>query len=94
MWRRHGLAGFAFKDDKGAWTGLDVDYCRAIAAAVLKDPEKVNYIPLTTKLRFTALKAGDVDVLIREFDTDFHPRHPARAQASPASTSMPAKGLW
>ena len=75
-----GLAGFAFKDDKGAWRGLDVDYCRAIAAAVLKDPEKVNYVPLTTKLRFTALKAGDVDVLIRNFDADFHPRHSARAK--------------
>ena len=51
-----GLAGFAFKDDKGVWKGLDVDYCRAIAAAVFKDPEKVNYVPLTTKVRFTALK--------------------------------------
>src|SRR5215204_4917710 len=58
-----GLAGFAFKDDKGA--------CRAIAAAVLKDPEKVNYVPLTTKLRFTALKAGDVDVLIRDSTLTF-----------------------
>ena len=66
-----GLAGFAFKDDKGAWRGLDVDYCRAIAAAVLKDPEKVNYVPLTTKLRFTALKAGDVDVLIRNSTLTF-----------------------
>src|SRR5215208_5722530 len=66
-----GLAGFAFKDDKGAWRGLDVDYCRAIAAAVLKDPEKVNYVPLTTKLRFTALKAGDVDVLIRDSTLTF-----------------------
>jgi general L-amino acid transport system substrate-binding protein len=66
-----GLAGFAFKDDKGAWRGLDVDYCRAIAAAVLKDPEKVNYVPLTTKLRFTALKSGDVDVLIRDSTLTF-----------------------
>jgi len=66
-----GHAGFAFKDDKGVWKGLDVDYCRAIAAAVLKDPEKVNYVPLTTKVRFTALKGGDVDVLIRDSTLTF-----------------------
>jgi general L-amino acid transport system substrate-binding protein len=66
-----GLAGFAFKDDKGVWKGLDVDYCRAIAAAVLKDPEKVTYVPLTTKVRFTALKGGDVDVLIRDSTLTF-----------------------
>ena len=66
-----GLAGFAFKDDKGVWRGLDIDYCRAIAAAVLKDPDKVNYVPLTTKVRFTALKGGDVDVLIRDSTLTF-----------------------
>lgn len=66
-----GLAGFAFKDDKGVWRGLDVDYCRAIAAVVLKDPDKVNYVPLTTKVRFTALKGGDVDVLIRDSTLTF-----------------------
>jgi len=66
-----GLAGFAFKDDKGIWRGLDIDYCRAIAAAVLKDPDKVNYVPLTTKVRFTALKGGDVDVLIRDSTLTF-----------------------
>ena len=60
-----GLADLPSRTTRGRGRGLDVDYCRAIAAAVLKDPEKVNYIPLTTKLRFTALKAGDVDVLIR-----------------------------
>ena len=66
-----GLAGFAFKDDKGVWKGLDVDYCRAIAAAIFKDPEKVTYTPLTTKVRFTALKGGDVDVLIRDSTLTF-----------------------
>jgi general L-amino acid transport system substrate-binding protein len=66
-----GLAGFAFKDDKGIWKGLDVDYCRALAAAVRKDPDKVNYVPLTTKVRFTALKGGDVDVLIRDSTLTF-----------------------
>lgn len=60
-----GLAGFGLPDDKGAWTGLDVDYCRAIAAAVLGDPTKVKYIPLNAKDRFTALQSGEVDVLVR-----------------------------
>ncbi|WP_460452365.1 amino acid ABC transporter substrate-binding protein [Alsobacter sp. SYSU BS001988] len=66
-----GLAGFAFKDDSGTWKGLDVDYCRAIAAATLKDPSKVNYVPLTTKVRFTALQGGDIDVLIRDSTLTF-----------------------
>ena len=49
-----GAPGFAVKDDKGKWVGLDIDFCRSIAAATLGDPEKVNYIPLTAKVRFTA----------------------------------------
>ncbi len=60
-----GLAGFSNPDDKGNWTGLDVDYCKAIAAAVLGDPNKVKYIPTTAKERFTALQSGESDVLIR-----------------------------
>jgi general L-amino acid transport system substrate-binding protein len=60
-----GLAGFSNPDDKGNWTGLDVDYCKAIAAAVLGDPNKVKYIPTTAKERFTALQSGEADVLIR-----------------------------
>jgi general L-amino acid transport system substrate-binding protein len=60
-----GLAGFAQPDDKGNWTGFDVDYCRAVAAAVLGDPGKVKFAPLTPKERFTALQSGEVDVLIR-----------------------------
>jgi general L-amino acid transport system substrate-binding protein len=60
-----GLAGFAQPDDKGNWTGFDVDYCRAIAAAVFGDPAKVKYVPLTPKERFTALQSGEVDVLVR-----------------------------
>jgi general L-amino acid transport system substrate-binding protein len=60
-----GLAGFSAPDDKGAWTGMDVDYCKAIAAAVFGDANKVKYVPTTAKERFTALQSGEVDVLIR-----------------------------
>lgn len=60
-----GLAGFALPDAQGNWTGFDVDYCRAIAAAVFGDPSKVRFIPLTAKDRFTALQSGEVDVLAR-----------------------------
>ena len=60
-----GLAGFSAPDDKGNWTGLDVDYCRAIAAAVLGDANKVRYVPTTAKERFTALLSGEIDVLNR-----------------------------
>ncbi|MCG0576802.1 amino acid ABC transporter substrate-binding protein [Burkholderia cenocepacia] len=59
------LPGFAFLDSKGAWQGLDVDMCRAIAAAVLGDASKTKITPLTTQQRFTALQAGEVDVLTR-----------------------------
>ncbi len=60
-----GLAGFSQKDEKGAWSGLDVDACRAVAAAVLGDASKVQYKPLTAKERFTALQSGEIDVLSR-----------------------------
>ena len=60
-----GLAGFGIPDDKGQWTGLDVDVCRAIAAAVLGDSKKVKFVALDAKNRFTALQSGEVDVLSR-----------------------------
>jgi len=60
-----GLPGFSSPDDKGNWTGLDVDICRAIAAAIFNDPAKVKYIPLSAKDRFTALQSGEIDVLSR-----------------------------
>jgi general L-amino acid transport system substrate-binding protein len=60
-----GLAGFSAADDKGVWSGLDVDYCKAMAAAVLGDAGKVRYVPTTTKERFTALQSGELDVLSR-----------------------------
>ena len=60
-----GLAGFSAPDAGGRWMGLDVDICRAIAAAVVGDPAKVTYVPLTAQQRFTALQSGEVDVLSR-----------------------------
>lgn len=59
------LPGFGMPDAQGAWTGLDVDLCRAIAAAIFNDASKVKFVPLSAKDRFTALQSGDVDVLIR-----------------------------
>jgi len=59
------LGGFGMPDAQGQWTGLDVDVCRAIAAAVLGDATKVKFFPLTAKDRFTALQSGEVDVLVR-----------------------------
>jgi general L-amino acid transport system substrate-binding protein len=59
------LPGFGLPDAQGNWTGLDVDLCRAIAAAIFNDGSKVKFVPLTAKDRFTALQTGDVDVLIR-----------------------------
>src|ERR1700756_34536 len=60
-----GLAGFGLPDAQGNWTGLDVDVCRAIAAAIFDDPTKVKFVPLSAKDRFTALQSGEVDVLVR-----------------------------
>lgn len=59
------LLGFSNVETDGSYTGIDVDYCRAVAAAVLGDPDKVEYTDLTAETRFTALQSGDVDVLIR-----------------------------
>lgn len=60
-----GLAGFGVPDDKGNWTGLDVDLCRGIAAAIFGDGTKVKFVPLSAKDRFTALQSGEIDVLSR-----------------------------
>lgn len=60
-----GLPGFSFADAKGQYRGIDVDVCRAVAAAVFGDAEKVKFSPLTAKERFTALQSGEIDVLSR-----------------------------
>ncbi|MGO4835363.1 amino acid ABC transporter substrate-binding protein [Rhizobiaceae sp. 2RAB30] len=61
-----GVAGYSVPDDQGKWTGFDVDFCRAVAAAVLGDPQKLDFVPLSTKERFTALQSGAVDLLSRQ----------------------------
>ncbi|MFC5386332.1 amino acid ABC transporter substrate-binding protein [Aquamicrobium segne] len=60
-----GLAGFSAPNEKGEWTGIDVDYCRALAAAIFGDGTKVKFTGLSAKDRFTALQSGEVDVLSR-----------------------------
>ncbi len=60
-----GLYGFAAKGEDGTWTGFDVDYCRAVAAAVLGDAKKVDFVPATTTDRFDKLQKGEVDILAR-----------------------------
>ena len=60
-----GITGFAAPDANGVWQGFDVDLCRAVAAAVLGDPEKVEFKPLSSETRFTALAGGEVDILSR-----------------------------
>ena len=60
-----GLAGFGLPNDDGVWEGIDVDVCRAVAAAVFGDASKVEYVPTTSKVRFTVLQSGEVDMLSR-----------------------------
>ncbi len=60
-----GIAGFSIKDGSGRWSGMDVDFCRAVAAAVLGDSEKVIFVPLFASARFPALKANRIDLLAR-----------------------------
>ena len=60
-----GLPGFSSLDERGTWTGFDVDFCRAIAAAIFGDPKKVKLVPLTADARFQALRDGKIDVLSR-----------------------------
>ncbi|KHD09175.1 amino acid ABC transporter substrate-binding protein [Candidatus Thiomargarita nelsonii] len=60
-----GIAGFSAPDDKGHWTGMDVDICRSVAAAIFSNANKVKYIPLTAKERLIALQSGEIDLLSR-----------------------------
>jgi len=60
-----GLPGFSAPNSKGQWIGMDVDICRAVAAAIFNDPEKVRYVSLSAQQRFTALQSGEVDILSR-----------------------------
>ena len=60
------LPGFGQIDAQGRWTGFDIDFCRAVATAVLGDPDKVDFVPLTTRERLSALRQGTIDVLSRD----------------------------
>ena len=60
-----GLTGFSAPDKNGKYAGIDVDYCKALAAAILGSPDKVKYVPLTAQQRFTALQSGEIDLLSR-----------------------------
>jgi len=88
-----GIAGFALADSQGKWVGLDVDVCRAVAAAIFGDAEKVKYVPTTAQQRFTALQSGEVDILSRT-TTITLTRDTALASTSPASTTMTARASW
>ena len=65
-------------DSQGKWTGIDVDICRAVAAAIFGDAEKVKFVPLTAQQRFTALQSGEVDMLARNTTWTLTARHRAR----------------
>ncbi len=67
-----GLPGFSNPDDQGNWQGLDVDICRALAAAIFGDIGKAKFLPLSAKVRFTALQSGEVDVLTRNTTWSMH----------------------
>jgi general L-amino acid transport system substrate-binding protein len=67
-----GIPGYAYQDSSGEYQGLDIAYCRAIADAVLGDPKKVKFIGLTSKERFSVLKSGEIDVLIRDSEHSFY----------------------
>ena len=59
------IPGFSMLDSNGVMRGIDADYCRAIAAAVIGDANKVKWVPVTAQTRFTALQSGEIDVLVR-----------------------------
>ncbi len=66
-----GIPGYAYQDSKGEWQGLDIAYCRAIADAIFGSPAKVKYIGVTSKVRFSVLQSGEIDVLIRDSEHTF-----------------------
>ena len=88
-----GLPGFSYMDERGAWSGFDVDVCRAIAAATLGDPNRVRLVPLTAEARFQALKDGKIDVLSRK-STWTMGASPNTGSPSPPSPITTARASW
>ena len=82
-----GLLGFSNADDKNNWSGFDVDFCRAVAAAIFDDPSKVAFVPLDAPARFTALQSNKIDVLSRNttwtMSRENHPRQRHEAGGEP-----------
>ena len=87
------LAGFGLPDPQGNWTGFDVDFCRAVAAAIFNDPTKVKFVPLTSKDRFTALQSGEIDVLSRNTTWTLS-RDTSLGLEFPAVTFLTARASW
>ena len=87
-------AGFSLPDSKGVMQGIDADYCRAVAAAVLGDANKVKFAPLTTQNRFTALQSGEVDLLVAQHHLDAGPRGKPRTGVRLAQLSTTAPASW
>ncbi len=80
-------------DAQGRWTGLDVDFCRALSAAIFNDVTKVRFIPLSAKDRFTALQSGEVDILSRNTTWSMS-RDTTLGSTSRPSTSTTARASW
>ena len=88
------VPGFALPDSQGVMRGLDADECRAVAAAVLGDANKVKFVPLTTQNRFTALQSGEIDLLIREHHLDAWPRGESGLVVHRGQLITTAPGSW
>lgn len=86
-----GVAGFSVPDSQGEWRGLDVDFCRALAAAIFDDPKAVRFIPLSSAARFTAVQSGEVDVLAR--NTTWTLSRDTAAMNFPAITFFDGQGF-
>ena len=86
-----GVAGFSVPDSQGEWRGLDVDFCRALAAAIFDDPKAVRFVPLSSAARFTAVQSGEVDVLAR--NTTWTLSRDSAAMNFPAITFFDGQGF-
>src|SRR6202140_3729029 len=86
-----GLPGFSIPDDKGNWTGFDVDFCRAVAAAIFDDPSKAKFVPLDANERFKELQSRKVDILSRN-STCTMSREPPYHLHSPAVAYYDGEG--
>ena len=87
-----GIPGYAFQDSSGTWQGLDIALCRAIADAVLGSADKVKFVGLTSQARFTVLKSGEIDVLIRDSEHTFV-RNTQLGLAEPAANFYTGQGF-